>query len=326
MSRRPLEASTLQRAAEAFGLDPAALEFVRDVANVVYRHDTGQDGDTCFLRLTRRDDRAAHDVQAEISWLRFLVDAGLPVCRPLPSRDGAHTVSVGDEITAACFARVRGEPCTLEGFGDAVFRQMGGFMGTLHRVSADYSPPAGEALRLHWHELDPPERVLASWGDEDAPLARRFSEVVRGLRGRRVPPEGYGLIHGDVHRGNIFLHETGIDVYDFDDCCRGPLAMDVAHALYYSLWDRRYEPEAERTAFARRFLERLLEGYREEHPFGDDGLALLPDLLEFRELAVDAFTHRRHASPDAEVRRRWVHVRDRLARGAPYVALDLRGL
>ena len=326
VSRRPLESSTLREAAGAFGLDPAALEFVRDVANIVYRHEgpNGADRGVCFLRLTDAADRAPGEVRAEIDWIRYLADTGLPVCRPLPARDGAWTVQLDGETTASCFARVRGRPCLPEDFDERIFRLMGRFLGRLHRVSAGYAPPPGSAPRLHWHELDPPERVLASWSAEDDALARRFTDLRRRLAdrsGASGPEGGYGLIHGDVHRGNIFVHDGGIDVYDFDDCCRAPLAMDVAHALFHSLWDRRYQPEDERAAFADRFLARLLEGYRGERAFGDEELALLPDLLEYRELAVDAFSHRRHTSPDAETRRRWAHVRDRLARGAPYVRL-----
>ena len=53
-----------------------------------------------------------------------------------------------------------------------------------------------------------------------------------------------------------------------------------------------------------------------------DGHEVPRRMLEYRELAVDAFTHRRHLQPDADLRRRWSHVRDRIARGAPYVRLD----
>jgi Ser/Thr protein kinase RdoA (MazF antagonist) len=319
--RRPIEAQTLRIAAEAFGLDPGALSFVRDVANIVHVH--GREPNTQFLRLTHRDDRAPSDVHAEVEWVRFLFDEGLPVCRPIAAREGDYVVRADDDYVAATFGRVRGRACPLEDFNEPVFEQMGAFLGRLHRVSQRYTPADGAPHRLHWHALDSRERVLASWSADDANLARHFDQVYERLSSARVARERYGLIHGDVHRGNIFLHDEGLDVYDFDDCCRGFLAMDVAHALYYSLWDRRYLPETLRSEFAQGFLACLLRGYRGQHPFGDEDLALLPDLLEYRELAVDAFSHRRHTSPDEQTRRRWAHVRARLARGAPYVALSL---
>jgi Ser/Thr protein kinase RdoA (MazF antagonist) len=329
MSRRSVPPATLRGAALAFGLDPTALVFVRDVANVVHRHTReaapGAPPETCFLRLTHREDRSPEDVRAELSWVRFLSDAGLPVCRPRACvGDGGSrlTVRADPDYTAACFARVRGVPCEPEDFAAPVFERMGAFLGDLHRTTSAYRPPDGEAARLHWHELDSPERVLRSWGPEDARLRRHFEQVHERLQAQPASPGRYGLIHGDVHRGNLFVHATGIDVFDFDDCCRAFHVMDLAHAVYYALWDRRYAPEPEREDFARRFLGCLLRGYRARHALDDEDLALLPDLLEYRELAVDAFTHRRHLQPDADLRRRWSHVRDRIARGAPYVRLD----
>ena len=324
MPRRPIGAQTVRTAAEAFGLDPDTLSFVRNVANVVHVGTVaGREPETHFLRLTHRDDRTTADVAAEVDWIRFLVAEGLGVCRPIADRDGRTLLQVDDDWTAVTFARVRGNPCSLEEFTPPVFERMGEFLGCLHRVSAGYTPADGAPTRLHWHALDSPDRVLASWSPEDAPLARRFEASCDRLSSIRVAPERYGLIHGDMHRGNIFLHKGGIDVYDFDDCCQAFLAMDLAHALYYSLWERRYLPEPERTRLAHEFLTPLLRGYRREQDFGEDELALLPDLLEYRELAVDAFSHRRHTSPDAETRRRWAHLRARLTRGDPYVELGL---
>jgi Ser/Thr protein kinase RdoA (MazF antagonist) len=324
VSRRPIPTSTLHRAAWSFGLEPESLEFVRDVANVVYaaKPVRSSASEARFLRLTHRMDRSPPDVRAEIAWLRFLVEEELPVCRPLPAGDGSFSASADDDFTAVAFARVRGRPCELARFEGPVFERMGRFLGRLHRVTQTrYIPSEVEPQRLHWHALDDPARVLGSWAADDARLAARFEEVCDGLRGQPIAADRYGLIHGDINRGNLFLHAEGIDVLDFDDCCRAPLVMDIANALFYSLWDRRYAPEPERRSFASGFLAHLLRGYREERPCHASDLALVPAMLEFRELAVDAFSHRRHQNPDAETRRRWAHVRDRIRRGAPYVEL-----
>jgi Ser/Thr protein kinase RdoA (MazF antagonist) len=199
---------------------------------------------------------------------------------------------------------------------------MGAFLGRLHRVSARFVPSDPARARPHWRALDNVDRVVGSWPASDATLADAFRGVVDRISAHEVRPEGYGLIHADLHRGNIFLHEEGIDVFDFDDSCYAFLVADLANAVYYSLFDRRYEPETERRRRAREFLDALLRGYRSQHAIDDADLALIPDLLEYRELAVDAFSHRRVQSPDPETRKRWQHVRNRVARGAPYVEID----
>ena len=317
LSRR-VAAETLHAAANAFGLAADALVFVRDVANLVYA--AGEPA-RVFLRLTHETDRTAPDVAAELAWLDFLTEHDLPACRPIVARDGTLCARPGEGFTAAAFAALPGRPCTDADFAAPLFREMGRFLGRLHRVSADYVPAAGAPDRLEWYELDSPERVLASWSPEDERLRARFREAFGRVRNAELPESRTGLVHGDLHRDNLLLHAGGIQVYDFDDCCRAPLAMDLAHALYYALWNDRYRPEEERSARAHAFLEALLAGYREEHSLPDTDIALFPDLLEVRELAVDAFSHRRERD-DLDSLRRFAHVRARLAGDAPYVAVD----
>jgi Ser/Thr protein kinase RdoA (MazF antagonist) len=320
-SRRPIEAEVISEAARAFGLDVDGLSFVRDVANIVYVD--GVEPHTRFLRFTHRDDHAESQIHAEIEWLHFLVGEGLPVCRPLPARDGRPVVRASGDYTAVLIDRVRGQPVSLEEFCEPVFEQMGAFLGRLHRVSADFVPGDPARVRPHWRALDDVDRVVGSWPGSDVILADAFRAAVDRLSTFAVSPERYGLIHADLHRGNIFLHDDGIDVFDFDDSCYAFLVADIANAVYYSLFDYRYLPEDERSRRADEFLGALLRGYRREHGIDDADLALIPDLLEYRELAVDAFSHRRHQQSDDATRKRWRHVRDRIARGAPYVKIDL---
>lgn len=313
-------AAAVHTAARAFGIDPAHLEFVRGVANAVYAAGTG--ASTRFLRLTHNSDHTAAHVAAELEWLRFLRDEGLPVVQPLPAADGSWVVLPGSEWTAALFARVRGEPISLTDFGAPEFELMGRFLGGLHRVSAGFTPAEPGRVRPQWHEWEPFDGVLASWPEDDGVVAAAWRAVHARVSRVAATPQGFGLIHADLHRGNVFRHAGGIDVFDFDDSCYFHLAADVANAVYYALWPMRYDPEPEREHYAQRFLDALLRGYALEHSPEHLRLSLVPDLIEYRDLTVDAFSHRRFADrPDGETQRRWQHVRARLAAGAPYVGL-----
>jgi len=313
VSRRPIDSDLVRSAARRFGLDPDGLSFVRDVANAVY-----ESGDR-FLRFTHASDHSEQHVRAEIEWLEFLVAEGMPVCRPVATRDGEPVWAAGAGLTAAVFERVRGRPVEEEEYEEPIFEQVGAFLGRLHRVSQAFVPRDPACVRPHARELDPLERILGSWSSDDRVVARVWPEVFERVHAAPGEP---GLIHGDVHRGNITVHEGGIDVFDFDDSCRFLLVADVANALYYSLWFHRHEPDVERARRAERFLRPVLRGYRRERPLDDADLALLPELLEYRELTVDAFSHRRRPEPDDDVKRRYRQVRERIARGAPYVDLD----
>lgn len=317
MSRRFIDPEVVAGVARRFGVEPDGLAFVRDVANVVYASSDG----TRFLRFTHRDTHTESHVRAELEWLSFLVDEGLPVCHPIPADEGASILRVDETYTAACFERVPGIEVSLEEYREPILELTGRFLGRLHAASARFEPRDPECKRPEWDELEGLEPVLASWAPDDRIVIDAWREVFARVDAEEIHRERFGLIHGDVHRGNIFLHEGGIQVFDFDDSCTFFLAADVANSLYYSLWHRRFDPEPERRRMARGFLEALLRGYRSERAFEAEDVALIPDLLEFRELTVDAFSHRRRPDPPDDIRERYRHVRDRLARGAPYVEL-----
>lgn len=312
VSRRPIDPQLVESTAVYFGLEPSRLAFVRDVANVVYACDDR------FLRFTHRSDHTVGQVRGEIEWIDFLVAEGLPVCRPARATDGEFVCVASDDYTAVVFERVRGREISLEEFDERIFELMGRFLGRLHRVGERFEPSDPACARPHVLEFEPYDRVLGSWAPDDLVVARAWESVFDRVHSASGE---WGLIHGDVHRGNLFVHDEGIDVIDFDDSCYFFLAADIANALFYSLWFRRHDPEADRSRFARTFLRALLGGYRAERPFPTQDLALVPDLLDYRDLTVDAFSHRRRLDPDAEVRRRYEQVRARIARGAPYVDL-----
>src|SRR3954454_171690 len=65
--------------------DPGTVRFFRSSANFVYR--VRQDGAPCFLRFTPNSERERAAIETEIELLRWLNEAGLPVVRPIRSRD-----------------------------------------------------------------------------------------------------------------------------------------------------------------------------------------------------------------------------------------------
>ena len=301
--------------ARSFEIEPHGIAFVRDVANIVYASADG----TRFLRFTHHDDHSEKHVRAEIEWLGFLVAEGLPVCRPVRTKQDEAVLAADGEYTAAAFERVRGAEVAEDDDREPIFTAMGQFLGQLHNASTHFRPRDPDCLRPQWNEVEDLEPVLASWTSNDHVVIDAWRDIFGRVEAMDAGHDRFGLIHGDVHRGNITLHEEGIDVFDFDDSCYFFHAADVANSLYYALWFHRFDPGPERRRLARRLLDALLSGYRSERPFGSEDVALIPDLLEFRELTVDAFSHRRRPSPEPAVLERYQQVRERIAGGAPYV-------
>ena len=105
--------------------------------------------------------------------------------------------------------------------------------------------------------------------------------VVAALRGEADDEGAYQLLHGDFGAGNLRRQDGRIRIFDFDDCGRGPVAFEVANALYMVMFDAitGQRPETYPT-FARAFLA----GYDEV-----SGAALSDEV-------VQGYIHRRVAA------------------------------
>lgn len=72
--------------------------------------------------------------------------------------------------------------------------------------------------------------------------------------------ENYGLIHADLHYGNVFFTESGIAAIDFDDLGFAHFAYDQAVTLTTYRRDKRYE----------HLREAYGEGYEKVRPLPKD--------------------------------------------------------
>ena len=95
------------------------------------------------------------------------------------------------------------------------------------------------------------------------------------------------LIHGDLHCANLFVNpvDHSFTPFDFDDCCYGWFAMDIAMSLFDLLV---LYPGADRTGFANRFLQGYLKGYLHENNLEGFWIERLPLFLKLLEVEIYA--------------------------------------
>jgi Ser/Thr protein kinase RdoA (MazF antagonist) len=113
--------------------------------------------------------------------------------------------------------------------------RVGEFTGRLQQHSIGWTPPPGFTrwrvdgiTRIEGGRADPfSDTVIAYIADlfttlftaEDGALVaraiRRVRETLATLDGG---PDGFGLIHGDLHQGNYLFHHGAVRAIDFDDC------------------------------------------------------------------------------------------------------------
>jgi Ser/Thr protein kinase RdoA (MazF antagonist) len=264
---------------------------------------TAVDGRRYALRLCNPlvTDRAL--VEQEIAFVSHVARLGqLRVPTPVANCDG-DTVTVlrtSDGSRIAClFEWIDGED--LRGrVTPHLAGQIGRATALLHQAAHIYPFPVdGDGLRetYRWDE----QLVLShyEWINvyeaqigvaRSAGLRTVVGHVVAQLRALPKTRQTYGLIHADLHQGNLITAGSALAVIDFDQLGRGHFAYDLAN-IYTELTP---EP-AGRDALWRA----VKDGYREVGPlpFASDA-----DLAPFTQAGELGFLDWYYNSPNPEVR------------------------
>jgi Ser/Thr protein kinase RdoA (MazF antagonist) len=262
----------------------AQLTFIAHSENVTYRINAAEGRYLLRLHLPHHPGAVCAGTQteamvaSELIWLMALRrEARLPVPEPVADRAGSlvHSVTVDGEQERV--------PATLMRWQEGRFprarlslehcRRAGALMAQIHDHSAQWEPPAGfQRPAWDWASFESAlskmealvERAPAYLTLTRAEVAvfracaPRIWQVTRALG---TGPDAWGLIHGDLHPGNLLFHQGEARPIDFSRCGYGHFIYDIAECC-------RFVGPEKRRAFA--------EGYQHLHALPPE----YPELLE----------------------------------------------
>jgi len=251
------------------------LKLLQHAENTTYRVDLPVDsvreneGDLYvsgryLLRVHRIGFHSADELRSELAWLAALRrDLGLPVPEPVRTPGG--------EVLVTAETRGSGERrhCSLLRWmsGRLAYRnprpqhlaEVGKLMARLHQHARTWTPPAGFTRgRWDWEGLF---GAQSGWHAEPEVVWGLLPEALRGdclevaERTRQAMdqmdsrPDSMGLLHADLHLGNVLFRKGEARVIDFDDCGYGHWVYDLATALAYNVDEPGYQ-EMEQTLLA----------------------------------------------------------------------------
>jgi Ser/Thr protein kinase RdoA (MazF antagonist) len=307
------------QALNAFPIEPEGLQLVALSENVTFRVTDRRDSVAYVLRLHRPGYHTLEELNSERVWTRALAEAGVAVPIPLTTQAGGDYVSVQvealDQQRQAGMTRwIEGELLAdlLERGDDAgaperCFEQLGAIEAAMHNQSSGWRPPPG--FQRHAVDRDGLMGDAPFWGPfwehpVFSPAERRLvietRDRVRAVMDRLGrDPSTFGMIHADLHDGNLLADGERLTVIDFDDCAFGWYAYDIAVALYHQQGSPGFD--AMQRAFVR--------GYRAVRAFSDDAVALIPMFLLVRGMAVIGWLHQR---PEIDATRTIRNMKDRV--------------
>ena len=228
-----------------------APRLIKDRENTVYEIAL-PGGARAALRLHRPGYQSVAAIRSELWWMTELAAAGVPVPRPLPTRDGGLVAEIGGRA-ASVVGWIEGEQIgdgatPLEPDSGTVarrYRALGHLVAEMHNATDRLSLPT-DFERLSWNR---PAYLGEAplWGrfwenpalaPEEADLLRAArSEADAALARHEAMGADFGLIHADVLRENVLAHEGRLSLIDFDDAGFGFRAYDLATAEVQGLED-----------------------------------------------------------------------------------------
>jgi Ser/Thr protein kinase RdoA (MazF antagonist) len=315
------QVARLQRMGEAalpaFGVTATRLVPLGHEENTTYRVEA-RDGSRYVLQIQRPGKNTVAQVRSEMQWLAALRrDTDLQVPEPVPARNGDLLVlAEADDVP---------EPriCVLLRWMDGRFinkglrplhlERVGEFTGRLQQHSIGWTPPPGFTrwredglTRIEGGRADPFSDAVTAYIEDlfttlftaaDAALVaaaiRRVRETLATLDGG---PDGFGLIHGDLHQWNYLFHQGEMRAIDFDDCGYSYFLYDLGPTLA-EVYERADYP-ALRAA--------LLRGYGGLRPLPPEPERVLHTFVILRCLQIMMWVVESRDHPAFQEWRKWI--------------------
>ena len=326
----------LARCVDHWGLVPEKTELVRDGVNHVFSTENAG-GEPMIVRVSDGSERERAEIEGELIWLDHLIRHGCTVSTPVRSLNGElleTCVLPSGTFHVACFVRFGGRllnPATDAEWNDALFLKLGREIARLHRISDALRLPRDHD-RKPWHESNLsrfPDPLPAAF---DPAVCARMQALTDDMRSRPTRAPHYGLVHRDLHAGNLLYEHGQIEIIDFDLGCYGWRVMDFTPLLFTHYF---YPSNLVANASPRRaseVLATMVRGYREEYAMDPEQLEMVEDLLKLRSVVsyiamAPAPEHWQVAlgnpSPSVSESLRWI---ERFWRGGAEFGVDVRSL
>lgn len=261
------------------------------------------------LRVSRPGYHTDEELLAEIEWLEEIrKSTEVHVAAPIKGRDGAFVQTLrsplsGQTYTGVLYEFLEGKAPDESREAEVLrhFERLGEVTAQLHRQTRAWA--GARTLRRGVMDFDTIIGRRPMWGRwQDAEdlqadgmaILSRTSDVIRGRLERfGKSHQRFGLIHADLRLANLLVHDSEIQVIDFDDCGFGWYLHDVAGAVSF-IEDKPITPS---------LIDAWLTGYRRVEPVSGEEQREIPTFIMQRRMQLLAWlTSHADSDPVKELR------------------------
>jgi Ser/Thr protein kinase RdoA (MazF antagonist) len=257
--------------------------------NHIYEYE--KDGREYVIRYVHSHHRSYELVFAELEFIEYLSKNGANVSTVIHTIDDELLFKVpandGYYFTVCVFTKAKGTYVKSEDITDEFIVQFGQAVGMLHRLTKLYNP---NFKRQHFYQDDYIEMGRRNLKEKDQFVIDRAIEITEKIKNYEQSIDDYGLIHTDLHFGNMYYDGSALTFFDFDDASYKHFISDIAIILFYkfgmgTLSDRAIEDKSIR------FLSLFVRGYEKENTLDIAWYKRLNDFFMLRQVILYMVIH-----------------------------------
>lgn len=284
-----------KEALRQFGIRSASLTLVAQAENVTFKA-VDDSGYAYTLRFHRPGYNDLAELQSERAWTRALGRSGIAVPEPLRALDGrdyvetelptlkqTRWVSLAHWVEGQILRPILQDEHALVDQLQKYYRELGTLIAAMHNQAASWSVPCN--FRRRRLDADGLAGLNPLWGrfwdndiltpTESALLADVRVDLHAMLASYGQDCARFGIIHADLHPGNVLVNGDGLAVIDFDDAAFGWHMFDLAVALH----------QCQDLEDFSQIYAACLEGYCGGRTVAEEDLLMIPVFLLMRGLS-----------------------------------------
>lgn len=274
--RDSMNNSIIKKALKYYDFEPEELKDFKGFENFVYGYKD------VVIRFVHSEHRTYDLVLAEIEFIDYLALNGASVTSVIKSKDGNISERIdcdnGHYFTVTLFTKAPGTFIKKEEMTPALFYSLGKDTGKIHHLTKQFKPTK---RRYDWDQENYIEIYKKYLDKKDEIIITKAKNIQKKIKSIPKTNENYGLIHTDLHFGNIYLSDNNLTFFDFDDSSYKYLISDIAITFYYYFtFSNR---EADRTTKTIELLKPYLQGYLQYNQLDTDIFMHLNDFMKMRE-------------------------------------------
>jgi len=237
-----------------------------------------------FMRVCRSGAFTREALEFEAEAISYLHQKGFPVAYPIACKSGAYLTEVAAvEGPRFTLLTAEAEGATPDYKSIENCRLVGQSVAQMHFLSSGFETSyERNRLELDWlleSSIEVIRDYFSSQPDVLGVLEGAADEARAAVEAVAKESIDQGLCHGDLHGGNLHLHEGKITHLDFEECAFGYRMYDLA-TFKWDIWWGKQRAE-QWSAF--------LHGYNSERPVSETDLSLIDPFVVIRELAETAY-------------------------------------